>query len=115
MTVIYGINTDEPVNPHDVRDAIVSCFVAAHEEILNDLKNYAGDMPPEEFERIKLLNIQQLVRRYFKDVGGDFEEPTKEKILLVLEKLKEFASHFRNPEIIVKHYGEIMTLVQKLK
>jgi len=115
MTIIYGIDTAKPVSPHDVRDAIVTCFVAAHAEILDDMKNYSGDMPSEELERLKLLNVQQLVRSFFKEVKGDFEEPTKESIMLVLGKLKEFAAHFRKPEIIEKHYGEIMELVKALK
>lgn len=47
-------------------------------------------------------------------IGGDFDKPTKEDIFKVLEELKEFAKNFRNPEIIKKHYGEIMQLVEKL-
>lgn len=114
MTIIYGVDTTKPVSAHDVRDAIVSCFVAAHAEALDDLKNYAAEMKPEEFERMKVINVQQMVRGFFKDVGGDFEEPTKESIMNVIEKLKGFAANFRNPEIISKHYSEIIELVQAL-
>ncbi len=114
MTIIYGVDTTKPVSPHDVRDAIVACFVSAHSDALEDLKNYAADIKNDEFERMKVLNVQQMIRSFFKEVGGDFEAPTKESIVKVMEKLKEFAVHFRNPEIISKHYTEIIELVKAL-
>lgn len=114
MTIIYGVDTAKPVFPHDVRDALVACFVSAHSDALDDLRNYASDLKNNEFDRMKVLNVQQMIRGFFKEVGGDFEAPTKESITKVIEKLKEFAQNFRNPEIISKHYCEIIELAQAL-
>lgn len=114
MTIVYGVDTSKPVSPHDVRDAIVLCFVAAHAEALDDLKEYAHEMKPEEFERIKVINVSQMIREFFTEVGGNFEDPTKESITKVVEKLKIFAGNFRQSDVISKHYREIIELVQAL-
>ena len=47
-------------------------------------------------------------------MGGDFERPTKEKLIAVMEYLAKFSEVFRRPEIIQKHAEEIMILVNKL-
>lgn len=114
MTIVYGIDTEKSVSPEDVRDAIVTCFVSAHTDALSDLANYSVDLKPEELARIKVLNVQQMIRSFFRDVGGDFDAPTKETIEEVLEKLKEFSKNFRNSEVISKHYREINELVKAL-
>ena len=114
MTIVYGVDTDKPVSPHDVRDAIVACFVGAHASTLEDLKNYSKTMSAEEFERMKQINVQQLIRGFFSEVGGNFEEPTRASILGVMEKLKIFASNFRDSSTIEKHYNDINQLVNKL-
>jgi hypothetical protein len=50
----------------------------------------------------------------FDDVNGDFNNPTKESLINVVEKCKEFACLFRDNTIIEKHSNEIMTLINKL-
>jgi hypothetical protein len=77
MTIIYGIDTSKPISPHDVRDALIACFVAAHSDALEDLKNYGQQLNKDEFERMKVLNVQQMVLDFSKEVGGDYEAPTK--------------------------------------
>lgn len=114
MSIIYGVDTAKSVSAHDVRDAIVLCFANAHSEALEDLRSYAESVSREQFERMKIINVQQLIRGYFSDVGGDFENPTKESIIAVLGKLKEFAKNFRNQSIIDSHYKEIEILIQAL-
>ena len=115
MSIIYGVDTTKPVTPYDVRDAIVECFILAHSEALDDLKNYGKELTPIEFENIKEIDIRQLMRNFFSEVGGDYENPTKESIQGVIGKLKEFSVNFRNPEIIEKHASEIAELVNCLK
>ncbi|MCX6756235.1 MAG: hypothetical protein NTX85_02765 [Candidatus Nomurabacteria bacterium] len=114
MTIIYGVDTDKKVNPEDVRDAIIECFTLAHNEVLEDLKNYAKNMDDISFQEIKHLSVVQMIRNYFNEVGGDFDKPDKESILLIMEKLKEFAKNFRDQSIAEKHFQEIMLLVCKL-
>lgn len=115
MTLIYGVDTDQPFTPTDVREAIIKCFVAAHKKVLEqDLGSLAEEMGKDEFEKIKKINISQLVRNFFEATYGDFEKPTKESLIAVCDRLADFAKSFRQPEIIKKHYDEIMVLVNKL-
>ncbi len=115
MVVIYGVDTEDEITPEKVRDAIIECFYNAHQEVLKDMYVISGeDKKTEEPNEIGRKYIEETIINYFIKVGGDFNKPTKEDILKVLEELKEFAKGFRSPEIIKKHYGEIMQLVEKL-
>jgi hypothetical protein len=114
MTIIYGIDTEKPVSPKDVRDAIVECFTQAHSEALADLESYNKELTKADFEQMKRMNIRQMVRNYFEEVGGDYDSPTKDSIMSVIGKLKEFAEHFRDKDMIEKHFNEIKMLLEKL-
>ena len=115
MTIIYGVDTDKPFTAIDVREAIIKCFVVAHKEVLEqDLSSLAEEMGQEEFEKMKEVNVRQLVRSFFEATYGDFENPTKESLIAVCDKLADFAKSFRQPEIIKKHYEEIIGLIKKL-
>ncbi len=112
---IYGVDTSKKVTPIMVRDAIIDCFKQAHDEILQTMKEYYEFKSEKEFEELKHLNVKFLVESKFEEVGGDFENPSKRDLIKVIDKLAEYASHFRRPEIIKKHYDEIMKLIRLLK
>jgi len=79
-----------------------------HDEIIEHKLN------EKEFEKMKLFDIKSLIEKYFEEVNGDFDNPTKESLLEVIGKLQEFAKNFRKPKIVNKHSGEIMKLIKKL-
>ncbi|MCD4705107.1 hypothetical protein K8R66_03445 [bacterium] len=106
MTKVYGIDLDQEITPLMVRDAIVECFQQAH---------CADAGISLEDEDVNRSYCQKIVKRAFNEAEADFENPTREGIMKVLEKLKKFAKSFRDPSIIKKHYQEIMELVEKLK
>ncbi len=114
MTIIYGIDTDKQVNPSDVRDAIVECFTQAHSEALSDLENYNTSLNKPDFEVMKRINVRQMIRNYFDEVGGNYENPNKDSIIKVLDKVKEFAENFRDKTTIEKHFNEISILLKKI-
>ena len=116
MVIIYGVDTEKPITPKDVRDAIVRCFVEAHGEILDLMRGTgsATSVSDEDFEKMKKMNVKELIRGFFQEAGGDYENPTKESLIAVCDRLAEFAKNFRKPEVIEKHYGEIMQLMEKL-
>ncbi len=114
MTIIYGVDTEKPIKPEDVRDAIIECFTQAHGEALEDLKNYNKNLTEVSFEEIKRINIRQMVRNYFNEVGGDYDHPTRDSIVKITEKLKEFANNFRDQKLIEEHFKEIKILLEKL-
>jgi len=112
--LIYGIDPAKPVTPVMVRDAIVDCFIQAHKENLEEMKEYHEFKSEEEFEEMKKIDVELLIKSKFEAVGADFNNPTKESIIGVMDKLAELSINFRKPEIIKKHYGEIMDLVHRL-
>jgi hypothetical protein len=115
MAIIYGVDTTKPYGPVEVRDAIIECFTKAHSQIMEkDMAESVGDMKPKDLEEMKNLNVQLMIKNYFTEVGGDFENPTKESIIAVCDKLAEFSRNFRVEGIIKKHYNEIMALIEKL-
>jgi len=102
---IYGVDLSAPVTPIMVRDAIVECFYEAHciDTGLSDddpapVKKYCADMVVDAFAK----------------TGGDFENPTKDSIFVVLNQLAEFSKNFRSPAVVKQHFNEIMKLVALL-
>jgi hypothetical protein len=108
--IIYGIDTCAIVTPLMVRDAIVSCFTEAHAKELNELREF-GTITDEEFEKMKEMNIRTLIENTFRETGGDFENPTKESLSSMVEKLAEFARNFRDQKVVEEHYQNISKLI----
>jgi len=105
MNMIYGVDTSKEITPLMIRDAIVECFYNAHRE----------DVSLGDSELANRSYCDEIVKKMFDESSADFNNPTKESIIKVLTKLKEFSIHFRDPEIINKHEAEIMELVRRLK
>ena len=112
-TIIYGVDTSRTVNPIMVRDAIIDCFVKAHSEVLESMKD-PHDFNRKDFDEMKHMDVEMLIKAQFNDADADFDHPSKGDLFIVLDKLREFAANFRKPAIIKKHYGEIMLLMNKL-
>ncbi len=111
---IYGVDVTKEVTPIMVRDAMIQCFYKAHCNVLELARETFGHPPEEKFEEMKKSHVKELVEDIFRRIGGDFNNPTKENLFKVLEKLKEFASIYRRPNIIKKHVGEMILLINKL-
>lgn len=112
---LYGVDLSKKVTPVMVRDAIIICFTQAHSEVLDQIREYGKSKSKEDAERMKRAEVTQLVKTKFNDVGGDFDNPTKEDLEKVVWKLARFAAEFRKEEVISKHRSEIMKLIGKLK
>jgi len=110
-SIIYNVDISKDVTPIMVRDAIIKCFTQAQQEVTESMKVISG-LESEEAEKI---SVDSLIENAFEEAGGDFNNPTKESLIKVIMKLKEFAADaFRDAEIIEKHTGEIMQLINKL-
>ena len=108
---IYGVDLSGKITPVQVRDAIIECFSQAQEELME----YMKETTEFKHEDIEKMYVDYIIEKAFKDVGGDFKNPTKETLIKVIMKLKEYALKiFRNPEIVGKHAGEIKQLIDKL-
>ena len=111
---IYGIDMSKKITPLMVRDAIIICFQKAHHEALDELNKEKGFGSEAERKNFEKIQTDLIVMSAFDDVKADFNNPTKEDIIKVMNELARFASKFRKPEIVKKHYNEIMKLVKKL-
>jgi len=110
-SIIYNVDISKDVTPIMVRDAIIKCFTQAQQEVTESMKVISG----LESEEAKKISVDSLIENAFEEAGGDFNNPTKESLIKVIMKLKEFAADaFRDAEIIEKHTGEIMQLINKL-
>jgi len=112
---IYCVDTSKEVTPIMVRDAIIECFIMAHAEILEMMKEFQEFKTKKEFEDMKQLDIRLLVEKQFQELDLDFSNPTKQDLIDVVAKLSEHATNFRKPDVIKKHYNEIMVLINILK
>ena len=116
MAMIYGVDTDGPVSAEDVRDAIVTCFEQAQAGTVKEsLKDTSACIEPKVMDRIAQMSVKECVHQAFAKTGGSFEAPDKESIIRALDYLREFSESFRSPEVIERHYNEIMQLVERLK
>jgi hypothetical protein len=74
----------------------------------------------KETTNVELGDIEKMFVDYplenaFEETGGDFNNPTKETLIQVVMKLKEYATHAsRDSGIIEKHAEEITQLIDKL-
>ena len=113
--IIYGVDATKDVTPRMVRDAIIQCYYEADKKVLERL------FPESDFDTIdqenetKRKHVEILIKRIFDEVDADFDQPTKESLKHVIDKCKEFASCFRDEEIINKHYSEILGLIERIE
>ncbi len=112
---VYGVDITKEVTPIMVRDAIICCFILAHKEILEEMKEYSSFSTKKEFDELKKINVEFLIRSLFQKCDGNFDNPCKEDIIKVISSLKDYSKNFRNDKIIEKHSSEIMELVNRLK
>jgi hypothetical protein len=63
---------------------------------------------------MKKSHVTELIQEIFIRIGGDFNNPTKDNLIKVLENLKGFAKIYRKPEVVKKHVSEILVLINKL-
>lgn len=113
--IIYGVDIESDFSCIDARDAVIRCFMEAHDEVLQEtmFSDQTG-IDPAKIEQIKRLDVKMLISQMFTKIDGDFEHPDKQTLLRLVEALGEFALSFRPPEVIEKHADEIRLLLSRL-
>ena len=112
--IIYGVDITKKVTPIMVRDAMIQCYYEAHCEVLELAKDAFYNPPKKKFEVMKKSHVTDLVVTFICDAGGDFNNPSKDCLIQVLNRLKTLASDYRESEIVNKHVSEIDQLIDKL-
>ena len=109
-------NDLEGINPVKARDLIVECFFEAQKEtfkrVSEKTKNKSGRSTRDEDV---LKTVTAAIKLAFKDVEGDFENPTKESLTKVVEYLAKRAGTWGTPEDIINHHkGQIQKVLSYL-
>ncbi len=105
----FGIDPQkETYTAEEVRDAIIACFERTHGEVI---KESFGDLQGEEAVHGAVV---QIMKKAFSEVEGNFEKPTKESLLQVMDYLREFSKQFRDIAIIEDNYQKIHACIDKI-
>lgn len=59
-------------------------------------------------------NVEGVIRMAFKEIGGDFNDPTKEDFVNILDVLSRKASAWGTPKDIIEHHRETMSEIIEL-
>jgi hypothetical protein len=110
---MYGVDLSQKITSEKVRNALVTCFTEAQNDMMKCMKTSA---PSISDEIIKKLSVDLIIKTSFEKAGVDFENPTKDGLKKVIEELITYARKvFRDEEIIQKHAKEINMLIEKIK
>ncbi len=101
------------LTPLKVRDIIIKCFFEAQKETFSRTKQELGMKTSEEE---LYTTVKTSVRMVFKDIKADFDKPTKDDLMKVVDALARKASSWGTPQDIIQfHGGQIMKVLQILK
>jgi len=101
------------MTPAKARDALVDCFFHAQMETYRCVKKVRGE---ETTDEAVLAAVKDGVMMAFREVGGDFEAPTRDKLIQAVEFMAKMAPVWGTPEHIVeRHKGEMMKVLDALE
>jgi nitrogen fixation/metabolism regulation signal transduction histidine kinase len=92
------------------RDELLDCFESANREFSKLQEQTITDQALKE-------QVKNFVESVFSNCGVNFENPTKEGILLAINQCKANAEKMMGPQgaqIIEHHYNEMMKLLNRL-
>lgn len=111
---LFGVKLNKKITPIMVRDAIIECYYQADTEVLENMFEFSNFDSKEDKEETKRNHIVVVIKKFFDDVDGDYNNPTKESLKNVIDKCREFAKLFRDESIIQSNYQNIITLIDKI-
>ncbi len=106
-------NPSDISNPttQKVRSLMVDCFFEAQKATMVQAGQAIGTETDEESLR---SNVEGVIRMAFKEIGGDFNDPTKEDFVNILDVLSRKASAWGTPKDIIEHHRETMSEIIEL-
>lgn len=107
MAKIFGVDIEKAFSPLEVRDAIVKCFADA------EACDLTGNVDAKASEAEMKIS-EEKIRRIFDELGEDYDKPTKESLIRLIERLRKHAIIFRDKEMVARHFSAITELIEKL-
>ncbi len=83
------------------RDIIIKCFFEAQKETFARVKESLGRKVSDDEILESVTNAVKLV---FKEVNGSFENPSKQDLLNVVERLASKSASWGTPQDIIEHH-----------
>jgi hypothetical protein len=95
----------QDVTPFKVRDLIIECFYEAQKETFRRIKMRTGkfELEPATDEDLR-RSIVNAIKMAFNKTNGDFEQPAKDNLLLVVAYLARQATGWGTPPDIIEHH-----------
>lgn len=106
--------SDQPLTAIQVRDAIIKCFGEAHDKVLDSLEEFSDSKDPAQLEKFKQMDILMTVKSICKKCSVNFDNPTKEDLVKIIDELAKFSSNFRSEEIINRNYEIALDLINRI-
>jgi hypothetical protein len=101
------------LDPAKARDLIIRCFYEAQKETFARSKESLGLRAEEEQLQASVLSA---IKRAFRETGGDFDSPTRQSLLKIIEVLgRKSLAWGTPPDIIEYHRSQIMRVIAELK
>jgi hypothetical protein len=101
------------LNPVKARDLVVECFHFAQKDKFKALRMKAG-IPSTDADIANSIKV--MVKLTFAEVGGDFQEPTKDVLLQVVDFLGNKEAMWGTPKDIIEHNkGQMLKIINRLK
>jgi len=98
------------LNPIKARDIIIKCFFEAQKETFARVKESLGRKVTDEEILDSVTNALRLV---FKEIGGSFDNPTKEDLFKIVERLASKSASWGTPQDIIEHHRSQIEKVLK--
>ncbi|MBU1044519.1 MAG: hypothetical protein KJ915_09025 [Candidatus Omnitrophica bacterium] len=89
------------LSPQKARDLIIKCFFEAQKETFKRAKQKFGKASDDSDI---LQRITSVVKLTFQQINGDFDQPTKETLIKVIERLAAISASWGTPEDIIEHH-----------
>jgi hypothetical protein len=105
----------EQVTPVVVRDELLKCFESANREFGNTMNQPRASADVNQ--QLLKQQVRQFVESVFQRCDVNFENPSKEGIVMAIEECKKNAEEMMGPagkEVVEHHHEEIMKLVSQL-
>jgi hypothetical protein len=103
----------QDLNPQKARDLIIKCFFEAQKETFKQAKEKLNKAADNEVEILQ--RIVSVVKVSFQQMNTDFEQPTKESLSKVIERLVLICASWGTPaDIIEYHHKQIERVLNAL-
>ncbi len=101
------------ITPEKARDLIINCFYSAQTETFIRARRQIGVRSSNEDIQASVIAG---VRAAFKEIGGDFDKPSKESLEKVVQALAKKSASWGTPEDIIEyHKKQIQRILERLQ